>query len=96
MKPVWFFYVVLGIGFTFMIYITTLGAAQWWYIMYYIILAFLGVLGIWSTELRWKFIIGLVLGLILLVVLYKYEVLTFTTRMPILRKILELLELQVR
>ncbi|GEM_PF-2313559 len=89
MKPQWFFFAILGIGYVFLIYITTLGAAQWWYIVYYIVLAFLGVMGLWSDEMRWKFVIGLVLGMLLLIALYKYDVLNYQTRMPILRDLVE-------
>lgn len=89
MKPQWIFYAILGIGFVFLVYITTLGAAQWWYIVYYIVIAFLGAMALFSDEMRWKFVIGLVLGMILLVLLYKYEVLNFKTRMPILRDFIE-------
>jgi len=86
MRPIWFVYIVLGIGFVFCVYMTTLGSMQWWYIVYYIILGFLGIMGIWYARMRWSFIFGVILGIVLLILLYKYEYLDLNTRLFFLQR----------
>jgi hypothetical protein len=84
MRPIWFFYVLLGMILIFCVYMTTLGSMEWWYMVYYIGLGFLGVLGIFYPQSRWPFIVGMLLGVILLFMLYKYGVLYHESRFPLL------------
>lgn len=89
MKATWIFYAILGMGYVFCVYMTTLGAMQWWYIVYYTILGFLGIMGIWYPSMRWSFLVGILLGFVLLVMLYKYDVLNHFTRIRFLHRFME-------
>lgn len=86
MRPIWFFYIALGIIFTFLVYMTTLGTATWWHMVYYIILGFLGVMGVWSPRVRWSFIIGVIIGVGVLMFLYSSKYLTYDTRLFFLQR----------
>jgi hypothetical protein len=65
MRAVWIFYIFLGIAFVFFVYMVTLGSYNWWFMVYYIILGFLGVLALFYPQTRWWFILGLILGTLL-------------------------------
>jgi len=69
MKASWIFYMILGMGFVFLIYVVTLGQFSWWFTVYYIIIGFLGVMALFYPSIRWWFIIGLIFGTLLLLFL---------------------------
>ncbi len=86
MRPIWFFYAILGIIFTALVYLVSLGEFNWWYLVYYIILAFLGLMAIYYPQPRWSFIVGVILGLGALIFLYKFGYLTYETRLFFLQR----------
>jgi hypothetical protein len=88
MRPIWFFYIFLGMIFVFCVYMTTLGKMEWWFMTYYIVLGFLGIMGIFYHQVRWPFIFGVILGVALLFALYKYGVLTYESRFPLLNRLM--------
>jgi hypothetical protein len=88
MRPIWFFYIFLGMVLVFCVYMTTLGNMEWWFMIYYIILGFLGVLGLFYQHVRWPFIFGVILGVALLFLLYKYGVLNYESRFPFLNRMM--------
>jgi hypothetical protein len=55
---------------------------------YYIVLGFLGIMGIFYHQVRWPFIFGVILGVALLFALYKYGVLTYESRFPLLNRLM--------
>lgn len=84
MRPIWFFYIFLGMVFMFAVYMTTIGQMNWFHMIYYIVLGFVGIMALWSGQMRLSFLVGIALGVVVLVLLYKYQILTFDTRLRFL------------
>lgn len=89
MRPIWFIYAALGILFVGLVFIVSLGNFTWWYLVYYIILAFLGLLAIYYPQPRWSFIIGVIIGLGVLILLYSNNYLNYETRLFFLQRYIE-------
>lgn len=89
MRPIWFFYAALGILYVALIYLVSLGNFDWWFLVYYIILGFLGIMAVWWPQPRWAFIVGVIIGLGVLILLYSYGYLNYETRLFFLQRYIE-------
>jgi len=77
MRPISIFFIFLGIGFVFFVYMVTLGSFTWWFVIYYVILGFLGITALIYPYIRWWFILGMIFGTLLLMYIQRHPFIAF-------------------
>lgn len=73
MRPISFLFIIFGIAAIFFLYMITLGQFMWWFLFYYVIVGFLSLLCLIYPRVRWWFVIGLILGVVILMTLQRHE-----------------------